>query len=81
MEIPRAGDSEESYHRTLAYLYLDADHNGSYERLFNRDLLKLGYARVTTFSHVYRREFERLREGARKYGIGLWGSCPATTPY
>jgi endonuclease YncB( thermonuclease family) len=81
IEIPRVGDSEDAYGRTLAYLYLDADRNGSYEHLFNEDLLKLGYARTTTFSHAYRREFERLHEEAREHGIGLWGSCPATTPY
>jgi len=81
MEIPRVGDSEDAYGRTLAYLYLDADHNGSYEHPFNEDLLKLGYARTTTFSHAYRREFERLRERAEEQETGLWDDCTATTPY
>jgi endonuclease YncB( thermonuclease family) len=81
MEIPRIGDSEDAYGRTLAYLYLDADRNGSYEHPFNEDLLKLGYARTTTFSHAYRREFERLREEAEERRTGLWGDCPEPTPY
>ena len=81
LEIPRIGDSEDAYGRTLAYLYLDADRDGSYEHLFNKDLLKQGYARTTTFSHAYRREFERLREEAEKRETGLWGACPEPTPY
>jgi endonuclease YncB( thermonuclease family) len=81
LEIPRIGDSEDAYGRTLAYLYLDADRDGSYEHLFNKDLLKQGYARTTTFSHAYRRVFERLREEAVERETGLWGACPEPTPY
>jgi inner membrane protein len=81
LAIPRIGDSEDAYGRTLAYLYLDADKDGSYEHLFNRDLVELGLARTTTFSHAYRREFERLREKAEDREAGLWGACPEATPY
>ena len=81
LEIPRIGDSEDAYGRTLAYVYLDADKDGSYEHLFNEDLLELGFARTTTFSHAYNRKFERLREEAEERGAGLWNSCPRTTPY
>jgi endonuclease YncB( thermonuclease family) len=81
LEIPRVGDSEDVYGRTLAYLYLDADEDGSYEHLFNEDLVELGFARTTTFSHAYRREFERLREEAEEGGEGLWGACPRATLY
>jgi endonuclease YncB( thermonuclease family) len=81
LEIPRIGDSEDAYGRTLAYLYLDADRDGSYEHPFNEDLVKLGFARATTFSHAYRREFERLREAAEARGAGLWGACPRLTLY
>jgi endonuclease YncB( thermonuclease family) len=80
-EIPRIGDSEDAYGRTLDYVYLDADKDGSYEHLFNEDLITLGLARTTTFSHAHRREFERLREEAEKHGVGLWSSCPTTKPY
>src|SRR5919107_1648753 len=76
LEIPRIGDSEDAYGRTLAYVYLDKDRDGIYGHLFNRDLLTLGLARTTTFSHAYRREFERLRQEAEERKAGLWGSCP-----
>jgi endonuclease YncB( thermonuclease family) len=81
LEIPRIGDSEDAYGRTLAYIYLDTDKDGSYEHLFNEDLLTLGFARTTTFSHAHRREFERLREEAKDRGAGLWGSCPGVESY
>jgi endonuclease YncB( thermonuclease family) len=88
LEIPRIGDSEDAYGRTLAYVYLDTDRDGSYEHLFNEDLITLGLARPTTFSHEYSRQFERLREEAEARGAGLWGAClevrvylpPATLP-
>jgi endonuclease YncB( thermonuclease family) len=81
LEIPRIGDSEDAYGRTLAYVYLDTDRDGVYEHLFNRDLLTLGLARTTTFSHAYRREFERLRQEAEERKAGLWGSCQTATLY
>lgn len=65
---------------TLAYLYLDADADGRYERLFNENLIELGLARTTTFAHTYRREFERLREEAEERDSGLWNACPDTGP-
>jgi len=76
LEIPRIGDSEDAYGRTLAYVYLDANQDGSYEHLFNEDLIILGLARTTIFSHAHRREFERLREDAEARGAGLWSACP-----
>ena len=81
LEIPRIGDSEDAYGRTLAYVYLDKDRDGVYGHLFNRDLVTLGLARTTTFSHAYRREFERLRQEAEERKAGLWGSCPEATLY
>jgi endonuclease YncB( thermonuclease family) len=81
LEIPRIGDSEDAYGRTLAYVYLDADKDGSYEHSFNEDLIILGLARTTTFSHTYRRHFERLREEAEERGMGLWSACPDTIIY
>ncbi|HSL01273.1 MAG TPA: metal-dependent hydrolase [Rubrobacteraceae bacterium] len=76
LEIPRLGDSEDAYGRTLAYVYLDTDKDGSYEHLFNEDILELGFARTTTFSHAHRRQFERLREEAEARDAGLWAECP-----
>ena len=81
LEIPRIGDSEDAYGRTLAYVYLDADKDGSYEHLFNEDLIVLGLARTTTFSHTYRRRFERLREESEERGTGLWSACPEVARY
>jgi endonuclease YncB( thermonuclease family) len=79
LEIPRIGDSEDAYGRTLAYIWIDTNRDGRYEHLFNEDLITLGLARTTTFSHEYRREFERLREGAEARGAGLWSACPGVT--
>jgi endonuclease YncB( thermonuclease family) len=81
LEIPRIGDSEDAYGRTLAYVYLDAGKDGSYEHAFNEDLIVLGLARTTTFSQTYRRHFERLREEAEEGGMGLWSACPDTIIY
>jgi membrane-bound metal-dependent hydrolase YbcI (DUF457 family) len=80
LEIPRIGDSEDAYGRTLAYVYLDTNKDGSYEHLFNEDLIIQGLARTTTFSHAHRREFERLREEAAERGTGLWSACRNTEP-
>jgi hypothetical protein len=66
------GDSEDAYGRTLAYVYLDTSGDGEYE-----DLIELGLAR-TTFSHAYRREFERLREEAEELGSSGVRSRPYT---
>lgn len=76
LEIPRVGDSEDAYGRTLAYVYLDTNEDGSYEHLYNEDLIELGLARTTTFSHAHRREFQRLRDEAKERGAGLWSACP-----
>jgi inner membrane protein len=48
---------------------------GSYERHFNEDLVTLELACTTTFSHAYRRGFERLRKEAEERGAGLWSVC------
>jgi endonuclease YncB( thermonuclease family) len=81
LEIPRVGDSEDAYGRTLAYVNLDTDKDGTYEHLFNEDLVTLGLARTTTVSHANRREFERLREQAEERGAGLWSICPDAESY
>jgi endonuclease YncB( thermonuclease family) len=81
LEIPRFGESEDAYGRTLAYVYLDTNGDGEYEHLYNEDLIELGLARTTDFSHEHRREFERLREEAEERGAGLWGACPEVDGY
>lgn len=77
LEIPRIGDSEDAYGRTLAYVYLDTDGDGRYEHSFNEDLIELGLARTTDFSHEHRREFERLREQAEERGRGCGAPAPS----
>jgi inner membrane protein len=79
LEIPRIGDSEDAYDRTLAYVYIDTDKDGKYEHLYNEDLITLGLARTTTFSHARSRQFERLRDEAKERGAGLWSDCPEIT--
>ena len=54
--------------------HLDTNKGGSYEHLFNEDLIVLGPARATNFSHTYRRCFERLREESEERGTGLWSA-------
>ncbi len=81
LKIPRIGDSEDAYGRTLAYVYLDTNGDGRYEHSFNEDLIELGLARTTDFSHEHRREFERLREQAEERGAGLWGACSKVESY
>jgi membrane-bound metal-dependent hydrolase YbcI (DUF457 family) len=81
LKIPRIGDSEDAYGRTLAYVYLDTDGDGHYEHSFNEDLIELGLARTTDFSHEHRREFERLREESEERAAGLWGACPDAEGY
>ena len=79
LEISRIGDSEDIYGRTL--VYLDTDGDGRYEHSYNEDLINLGLARTTDFSHEHRREFERLREEAQERVAGLWGVCPRVDGY
>ena len=50
LEIVRIGDSEATYGRTLAYVYLDTIGDGEYEHLYTEDLIELGPARPTAFS-------------------------------
>lgn len=76
LDILRIGGSEDAYGRTLAYIYLDTDRDGSYKHLFNENLVTLVLARTTTFSRAHRRQFERLREAVKSRDVGLWGVCP-----
>ncbi len=60
--------------RLCACVYPDTDGDGACEHLFNEDLITLGLAHTTTFSH--QQEFERLREEAEEHGAELWGAAP-----
>ena len=69
--------ADSSLSASIKVVYTNGD--GEYEDLFNEDLIELGLARTTTFSHAYRREFERLREEAEARGAGLWSACSEAT--
>ncbi len=76
LKILRIDDSEDAYGRTFAYVYLDTNGDGRYEHSFNDNLVELGLARTTDFSHEHRREFERLREQAEERGRGCGAPAP-----
>ena len=59
--------------------HLDTNKDGSYEHLYNEDLIVLGLACTTTFPYTYRR-FECLREESEERDTGLWGACPNIGP-
>jgi micrococcal nuclease len=60
----------DKYGRLLAYVYVDS--------LFvNAELIRLGYAQVSTYKENQRHhdEFERLQQSAIAGRRGLWGGC------
>jgi micrococcal nuclease len=60
----------DKYGRLLAYVYVDS--------LFvNAELIRLGYAQVSTFKENQRHheEFQRLQQDAIEGRRGLWGGC------
>jgi micrococcal nuclease len=60
----------DEFGRTLAYVWVG-------RRLFNEDIVRQGYATVTTFppnvAHVER--FVEAERKARRDGLGLWSAC------
>ena len=60
------------YGRLLRYVWLG-------DMLVNEELVKLGFARVSTFPPdvKYAELFVRLEAEARANNRGLWGACPA----
>ncbi len=65
--------ADSSLSASIKVAYTNSD--GECEDLFDADLIELGLTCSTTFSHAYRREFERLRQEAEERGAGLWGTC------
>jgi micrococcal nuclease len=61
------GDRSDRYGRTLAYVFLE---DGT---LFNRELLRQGYAHAyTRFASHYRAELEAAEAAARQARLGVW---------
>lgn len=76
----KADEKRDKYDRLLAYLWLDLDEDPEPE-LFNKELVKRGYARVYPFFPFdYLGEFRREEGQARAQRLGLWGQC-AYEPY
>ena len=63
-------ERQDPFDRTLAYVWMDGE-------LFNETLVRLGYARVTTFppNVRYVARFEAAEDAARRAGRGMWGAC------
>lgn len=62
-----SGNQYDHYGRMLAYVFVD---DGT---LFNAELVKHGYARVTDFfPFQYYEEFKRYEREAKKNGVGMW---------
>ena len=63
-------ERRDPFGRTLAYVWVG-------RRLFNEDIVRKGYATVTTFppnvAHVER--FVEAERKARRDGLGLWNAC------
>jgi micrococcal nuclease len=60
----------DQYGRLLAYVYVDS-------LLVNAELIRQGYAQVSTYkeNQRYHAEFERLQQHAIAARRGLWGGC------
>lgn len=65
----------DAYGRLLAYVFLE---DGT---LFNRELVRQGYARAyTRFPFAYRDEFRRIEGEARTAGRGMWAAAARPGP-
>jgi micrococcal nuclease len=67
----------DKYGRTLAYIWLNADENGTFE-LFDLMLIEQGYGRAYTvfpFDPRLEREFVAAESRAKEAKRGLWGAC------
>ena len=67
----------DQYDRLLRYVWL---HDGDGWVLVNLELVRVGYAQVTTFPPDVRwtEAFLAAQRAARDAGLGLWGSATAT---
>jgi len=74
VEVDSSADREDRYGRLLVYLY----HDGG--KLFNRQLLDQGYARLYDTEFSKRGEFADLEEQAQSNDVGLWDFESRSTP-
>jgi endonuclease YncB( thermonuclease family) len=62
----------DSFGRLLTYIYYDATGDGSRDRLYNRELVEEGYARLYSSGFARFHEFRAIEEQARQEGRGVW---------
>jgi endonuclease YncB( thermonuclease family) len=69
--------------RLLAYAEYDSDGDGSYDTLYNRQVIEEGYGRVYGSSLSRHDEFWAVENEAREAGRGIWAESDisAATPY
>ncbi|WP_435334889.1 thermonuclease family protein [Haloarchaeobius sp. TZWWS8] len=73
-------DEVDPYGRLLAYIRYDSTGDGTYDTLYNRDLIEQGYARVYGSSLTQHDDFWQAEHDAQSAGAGVWGqSDPANT--
>ena len=65
------------YGRHLAYVFLIPSQGTSGKDVFlNRELVRYGYARTTSFPHPHQKDFRRLERRAKRTRVGLWAERP-----
>lgn len=67
-------DEFDAYDRLLAYLRYDATGDGSFDTLYNEDVLSKGYARVYGSSLGRHDEFWQAEHDAQAAGAGVWSA-------
>jgi endonuclease YncB( thermonuclease family) len=73
-------DEEDPFGRLLAYIRYDKSGDGSFDTLYNRDVVELGYARVYGSSLTKHDDIWQAERDARDAGRRVWGqSDPANT--
>lgn len=73
-------DEEDPFGRLLAYIRYDKSGDGSFDTLYNRDVVELGYARVYGSSLTRHDDIWQAERDARDAGRRVWGqSDPANT--
>ncbi len=73
------GVRRDAFGRVLAYIYYDANGDGSRDTLFNRELVEEGYARLYASDFDRFHEFQSLERQARESGAGLWAESDVSS--
>lgn len=76
--VDEAEDEIDPFGRLLAYVRYDADGDGSFDRLYNRELLEKGYARVYGSSLTKHDDFWTAEDTAQAEQRRLWRESDPT---